>query len=110
MVCEPGWLTVAIGCSVTLSSRTYSPDKPFGSTRIRNDTGGATPGNDTDGVTPASARSKSISTSTAVPRIPMVAVGVSTFMSPCLAVAPATKRNGPRTRVSSEELFEPVGS
>ena len=41
MVWVPGWLTVAIGCSVTLSSRTYSPVVPFGSTRIRNDTGGA---------------------------------------------------------------------
>ena len=53
---------------------------------------------------------KSISTSTAVPRMPMVATGVSIFMSPCLAVSPATKVMVPATRLSSEELFDPLGS
>ena len=53
---------------------------------------------------------KSISTSTAVPRMPMVATGVSTFMSPCLAVSPATKEMVPATRLISEELFDPLGS
>ena len=73
---------------------------PFGSTRIRNDTGGATPG---------WGMSKSISTRTAVPRMPMVAVGVSTFMSPFFAVAPATNEMVPCTSVSNEALFDPVG-
>ena len=40
----------------------------------------------------------------------MVATGVSTFMSPCLAVSPATKEMVPCTRLSSEELFDPLGS
>ena len=101
MVCVPAWFTVAIGCSVSLSSRTYSPVTPLGSTRTWNDTGGATPG---CGI------SKAISTRTAVPRMPMVAVGVSTFMSPCFAVAPATNEMVPCTRVSNEELLAPFGS
>ena len=40
----------------------------------------------------------------------MVATGVSTFMSPCLAVAPATKEMVPDTRLSSDELLDPLGS
>jgi hypothetical protein len=74
---------------------------PSGSTSTWNFAGGAPPWPGT---------SKSISTSTAVPRMPMVATGVSTFMSPCLAVAPATKEMVPCTRLSSEELFDPLGS
>ena len=66
---------------------------PSGSTSTWNFAGGA----DLPGT------SKSISTSTAVPRIPMVATGVSTFMSPCLAVAPATKEIVPATRLSSDD-------
>src|SRR5450432_3568720 len=51
---------------------------------------------------------KSISTSTAVPRIPMVATGVSIFMSPCLAVSPATNEMVPATRLSNDEWFDPL--
>ena len=40
----------------------------------------------------------------------MVATGVSTFMSPFLAVAPATKEIVPCTRLISDELFDPAGS
>ncbi len=40
----------------------------------------------------------------------MVATGVSIFMSPCLAVSPATKEMVPATRLSSDELFDPFGS
>ena len=54
--------------------------------------------------------SKSISTSTAVPRMPMVATGVSIFMSPCLAVWPATNEIVPDTRLISVELSDPLGS
>ena len=53
---------------------------------------------------------KSISTRTAVPRMPMVATGVSTFMSPCFAVSPATNVMVPATKLSSDELFDPFGS
>ena len=74
---------------------------PSGSTSTWNFAGGAPP---CDGT------SKSISTSTAVPRMPMVATGVSTFMSPFLAVAPATKEMVPATRLSSDLLSDPLGS
>jgi hypothetical protein len=40
----------------------------------------------------------------------MVATGVSTFMSPCLAVAPATNEIVPETRLISDELLDPFGS
>ena len=53
--------------------------------------------------------SKSISTSTAVPRMPMVATGVSIFMSPCLAVSPATNEMVPATRLISDGIVRPVG-
>ena len=74
---------------------------PSGSTSTWNFAGGAPP---CDGT------SKSISTSTAVPRMPMVATGVSTFMSPFLAVAPATNEIVPCTRLSSDLLSDPLGS
>ncbi len=74
---------------------------PSGSTRTWNFASGAPPWPGT---------LKSISTSTAVPRMPMVATGVSTFMSPCLAVSPATKEMVPATRLISDELFDPFGS
>ena len=48
-----------------------------------------------------------ISTSTAVPRMPMVATGVSTFMSPVFATCPATKLIEPCTRLISAELLLP---
>ena len=44
-------------------------------------------------------------TCTAVPRMPMVATGVSTFMSPVWATLPATKPIDPWTSVSSDELL-----
>ena len=75
---------------------------PSGSTSIWNFAGGAS--------ALRQGTSKSISTSTAVPRMPMVATGVSTFMSPFLAVAPATNEMVPCTRLSSDELFDPLGS
>ena len=74
---------------------------PSGSTSTWNFAGGAAPWPGT---------SKSISTSTAVPRMPMVATGVSTFMSPFLAVAPATNEIVPATRLSSDLLSDPFGS
>ena len=40
----------------------------------------------------------------------MVATGVSIFMSPCLAVSPATNEMVPATRLISDELFDPFGS
>ena len=42
--------------------------------------------------------------------MPMVATGVSTFMSPFLAVAPATNEIVPATRLSSDLLSDPLGS
>ncbi len=62
------------------------------------------------GVPPWPGTVKSISTSTAVPRMPMVATGVSIFMSPCLAVSPATKVMVPATRLIKEALLDPLGS
>ena len=44
---------------------------------------------------------------TAVPRMPMVATGVSTFMSPVLATWPATKLKVPCTRLMLAELLLP---
>jgi hypothetical protein len=40
----------------------------------------------------------------------MVATGVSTFMSPCFAVSPATNEMVPATRLISDELLDPFGS
>ena len=74
---------------------------PSGSTSTWNVAGGAPP---------FAGTVKSISTSTAVPRMPMVATGVSTFMSPCLAVAPATNEMVPCTRLISDLLSDPLGS
>jgi len=62
------------------------------------------------GAAPLTETEKSISTRTAVPRIPMVATGVATFMSPCLAVSPATKVMVPCTRLSRDEFDDPFGS
>ena len=41
---------------------------------------------------------------TAVPRIPMTATGVATFMSPVLATWPATKLAAPCTKVKNDEF------
>ena len=73
---------------------------PSGSTSTWNFAGGAPP---CDGT------SKSISTSTAVPRMPMVATGVSTFMSPFLAVAPATNEIVPCHQAEQRFVVRPVG-
>ena len=62
------------------------------------------------GSPPPAGTTKLIWVSTAVPRMPIVATGVSIFMSPCLAVSPATKVMVPATRLSSEELLDPLGS
>ena len=40
----------------------------------------------------------------------MVATGVSIFMSPCLAVSPATNVMVPDTRLIKVELLDPLGS
>jgi hypothetical protein len=40
----------------------------------------------------------------AVPRIPMVATGVSSFISPVRATWPATKLNVPLTRLTTAEF------
>ena len=45
-----------------------------------------------------------------VPRIPIVATGVSTFMSPVFAMLPATKVNVPLVRLSKLEFDFPFGS
>ena len=105
--CCPARLTVAIGASVVLSNRIYDPVVPSGSTRTWKLTVG---GSGALGVGSARGISKSIPTKHAVPRMPMVATGVSTFMSPCFAVSPATKEMVPATRLSSDELFDPFGS
>ncbi len=80
---------------------------PFGSCRTWNLTG-------IDDCVPVlgsvTGISNPISTSTAVPRMPIVATGVVTFMSPCFAVSPATNEMVPATRLSSEELFDPLAS
>ena len=73
---------------------------PSGSTSTWNFAGGAPP---------CTGTSKSISTSTAVPRMPMVATGVSTFMSPFLAVAPATKEMVPGHQAEQRFVVRPVG-
>src|SRR5689334_15298906 len=54
--------------------------------------------------------SSEISTRGVVPRIPMVATGVSTFMSPLFAILPATKVNVPLVRLNSEEFDLLFGS
>src|SRR5262245_10472320 len=54
--------------------------------------------------------SSEISTCGVVPRIPMVATGVSTFISPVLAMPPATKVNVPLERVNRVEFDFPFGS
>ena len=46
----------------------------------------------------------------AVPRIPIVPTGVSTFMSPVLAMAPAMKVNVPVVSLNSVEFEWPFGS
>src|SRR5258708_22339020 len=51
-----------------------------------------------------------ISTCGVVPRIPMVATGVSIFMSPVFAILPATKVNVPLLRLNKVELDFPFGS
>ena len=48
-----------------------------------------------------------MSTCTAVPRMPMVATGVPTFMSPVCATSPAMKVIEPCTRLMSAEFAEP---
>jgi hypothetical protein len=114
----PALSTVISGSSVTGSNRMYEPVVPSGSTRTWNSAvgprNGTTPG-ETLGLGGGalgsmSGMSKLILTSTAVPRMPMVATGVLTFMSPCLAVSPATKVMVPATRLSSDELLDPFGS
>src|SRR5436309_4712715 len=45
-----------------------------------------------------------------MPRIPMVATGVSTFMSPVFATFPAMKVNVPLAKLMNAELEVPFGS
>ena len=45
-----------------------------------------------------------------VPRIPIVATGVSIFMSPVFAILPATKVNVPLVRLTKLEFEFPFGS
>src|ERR1700730_8456515 len=54
--------------------------------------------------------SSAISTRGAVPRIPIVATGVSTFISPVCAISPAMKVNVPLTRFIRLEFELPFGS
>src|SRR6266498_5346458 len=54
--------------------------------------------------------SSEISTRGVVPRIPMVATGVSIFISPVFAILPATKVNVPLVRLNKVELDFPFGS
>src|SRR6478672_6585300 len=54
--------------------------------------------------------SSEISTRGVVPLMPMVATGVSTFMSPLLAILPATKVNVPLVRLSRLEFDLLFGS
>src|SRR4029434_3508028 len=51
-----------------------------------------------------------ISTCGVVPRTPMVATGVSIFISPVLAILPATNVNVPLVRLNNVELDFPFGS
>jgi hypothetical protein len=51
-----------------------------------------------------------ISTRGAVPRIPIVPMGVSTFMLPVCATLPAMKVNVPLVRLSRVEFELPFGS
>src|SRR6266566_4252094 len=54
--------------------------------------------------------SSEISTCGVVPRMPIVATGVSIFMSPVLAILPATNVNEPLVKLNSVELDFPFGS
>ena len=54
--------------------------------------------------------SSEISTCGVVPRMPIVATGVSTFMSPLFAILPATKVNVPFVRLSNVEFALLFGS
>src|SRR6476620_9309224 len=54
--------------------------------------------------------SSEISTRGVVPRIPMVATGVSTFILPVFALLPATKVNVPLVRLNKVELDVAFGS
>ena len=58
----------------------------------------------------ATVPSSRISTCGVVPRIPIVATGVSTFISPVFATLPAIKVNVPFVRLMRVELFDPLGS
>src|SRR5689334_20874285 len=74
---------------LALSNSWNEPTVPSGSTSTENLVGPLT---------------DEISTSTAVPRIPMVATGVSTRMSPVFATLPATKLMVPWTMLIRAEL------
>ena len=54
--------------------------------------------------------SSEISMCGVVPRTPMVATGVSIFMSPVFAILPATKVNVPLDQLNNVELDFPFGS